>query len=177
MEMTMTGPGERAEGAALWQRWRLETPVAASSVVPDPLMLAAYADGRLDESQAETVEDWLADNPDALADLLAAQQAAQARPPSLASEALIARAVSLVPTPPVNLVRLRPAVTFTRRWRSAVMWSGLAASLVATSLIGFALGNDAYLNFADQPAAAESAGHELLDPPLNPFGDESDPAT
>ena len=53
----MTGPGDRTESVALWQRWRLEASVAAKPAAPDPLVLAAYADGRLDEIEAEPVEE------------------------------------------------------------------------------------------------------------------------
>ena len=78
----MTGLGERAEDAALWRRWRLDARPAPSRGAPDPLLLAAYADGRLDESEAEPVEDWLADHPEALADLIAARDAGAAAPPT-----------------------------------------------------------------------------------------------
>jgi anti-sigma factor RsiW len=174
----MTGPGDWTESVALWRRWRLETSAVADAAAPDPLDLAAYADGRLDETQAEPVERWLADHPDAIADLLAAQQAALAAPPALAPEALIARAAALVAAPTGNVLPLRRAGVRAPRWRSAVAWGSLAASLVGTSLVGFALGTNAYLNFADQPAAAtESAGRDLLDPPSTFFGDDSDQAT
>jgi hypothetical protein len=176
-EMTMTGPGDRAESVALWQRWRIGASVAANPAAPDLLVLAAYADGRLDEAQAEPVEGWLADHPDVLADLIAAQQAALAPLPSLASEALIARAAALVPSLPGNVILLGRTRARAPLWRSAVAWGGLAASLVGTSLVGFALGNDAYFNFTSQPPAAESTLHELLDPPLNVFSDDEDQAT
>jgi hypothetical protein len=170
--MTMTGPGDGTESVALWQRWRQGTPVAAEGAAPDSLLLAAWADGRLDEAQAEPVDAWLADHPDALADLLAVQQTA------VAPEALIERACALVPLLPGNVIPLRRAAPRAPLWLSAVRWGGLAASLVATSLIGFALGNNAYMKFASPPAAsAESTLHELLDPPLNAFSDDEDQAT
>jgi hypothetical protein len=175
--MTMTGPGDRTESVALWQRWRQGTPVAANRAEPDPLLLAAWADGRLDEAKAEPVEEWLVDHPDALDDLLAAQEAALAAPPAIAGEALIERACALVPLLPDNVIPLRRAGSRAPRWLSAVRWSGLAASLVVTGFVGFALGNNAYVNFAGQAPAAESALHELLDPPLSVFSADEDHAT
>ncbi|HUB97179.1 MAG TPA: hypothetical protein VL993_14755 [Stellaceae bacterium] len=173
----MTGPGDRTESVALWQKWRLEASAATERVAPDPLALAAYADRRSDdEAEVEPVEDWLAANPDAIDDLLAARQAALAAPPSIASEALIARACGLVPTPAGNVVPLRRAGARAPLWLSAVRWGGLAASLVITSMVGFTLGNSAYSNFAGQPAA-EGALHELLDPPLNVFSEDEDSST
>jgi hypothetical protein len=83
----------------------------------------------------------------------------------------------LVPSLPDNVVRLRPSTVRAPLWLSAARWGGLAASLVVTSLVGFALGNDAYVNFTGQPPAAESALHELLDPPLTVFGDDEDQAS
>ena len=59
----------------------------------------------------------------------------------------------------------------------AIAWGGIAASLLATSLVGFALGNNAYLNLVGEPAAAESTIHELLDPPSALFADDEEPAT
>ena len=63
----MQDPGDRAE-APLWRRWRAES-VAPVLAMPDPLLFAAYAEGRLDESAAEPVEAWLAEHPEALARL------------------------------------------------------------------------------------------------------------
>jgi hypothetical protein len=173
----MTGPGDRTESVALWQRWRQGASVTADGAAPDTMVLAAWADGRLDEAQAEPVEAWLADHPDALADLLAAQRLALSAPSASAAEALIERACALVPSLPDNVVALRRSGTRAPLWLSAIRWGGLAASLVVTSLVGFELGNDAYANFAGQPPAAESALHELLDPPLSVFSADEDQAT
>jgi hypothetical protein len=176
--MTMTGPGDRTEGVALWERWRNGAQTASDDAAPDPMELAAWADGRLDEVRAEPIEAWLAVHPEALGDAFAAQQAAAAPPPpALASDELIGRAAALVPALPENVVRLRPADVRAPLWLSAARWGGLAASLVVTSLVGFALGNDAYFNLTGDQPSVESALHELLDPPLTIFGDDEDQAT
>jgi anti-sigma factor RsiW len=166
--------GDQAGDAALWQRWRLQAHLPANEAAA--LDLAAYAEGRLDEMQAEPVEAWLFAHPEALADLAAAR-AAKALPQ--APESLIARAAALVEAPAATIVPFRPRPAAPRpSWRIAMAWSGMAASLLATSLVGFTIGNSAYLNFADtgQPAA-ESTIHELLDPPGAVFGIDEEPAT
>jgi anti-sigma factor RsiW len=176
----MTGPGERADDASLWQRWRLGTRPISSGSPPDPVQLAAYADGRLDEIRAEPVEDWLASHPEMLADLIAARAAGAAAPPA-APEAVIARASALVAPTDAKIVSFAVAAAVRRRsWRMAAAWSGLAASLLVTSLGGFALGDRAYLNFtggSDAAATSDSAVHDLLDPPTGLFEADDEPAT
>jgi anti-sigma factor RsiW len=179
-ERKMTEPAGRAEEAGLWRRWRLQTrPAPGSGTADGTLLLAAYAEGRLDDARAEAVEAWLADDPDALSDLIASRAAAD--PAALeAPEAVLARAAALVQA----LVQPGAANVFPfpaarrRGWRDAMAWSGIAASILATSLVGFALGNGAYVNLVGQPAAQESMIHELLDPPSGIFtADEEEPAT
>jgi anti-sigma factor RsiW len=172
-ETEMTGLGDRAEGAALWQRWRqLSQTASPYRIAPDPLVLAAYAEGRLDEHQAEPVEDWLADHPEAFEDLAAAREGAD---PASAPAAAIARAQALVTAADPKIVPFPVA----RRggWRAAVAWSGIAASLLVTSLFGFALGSNAYLGISGANASSDSAVHELLDPPGGLFStDDEDQA-
>jgi hypothetical protein len=122
---------------ALWRRWRGSEPMTAPA--PDALTLAAYAEGRLAETEAELVEDWLAAYPQALADVAAARAVA-AYPAIGAYEAIVARASALVALAGARVVPLRP----TAHWRSALAWGGIAASLIGTSLVGFTMGSAAY---------------------------------
>ena len=80
----MTDKGAGAQDRRLWQRWRTlgETSRVAE---PDALLLAAYAEGRLTEADAEPVEAWLAAAPEVLADVIAARSAYQ-HPPQLIFE-------------------------------------------------------------------------------------------
>jgi len=158
----MTTPRDEAEGRTLWRRWRSRTANTAAPV--DALLLAAYSEGRLNAGRAEAVEYWLAACPEALADVVAARAAAEA-PPTVAPHAVIVRASALVTRPSAEIVPLRRIAP---RWRAAIAWSGIAASLMATSLIGFALGSDAYFSTADT-SAADSAFQTLLDPPTGLF--------
>ena len=55
----MANLGAGDEDRELWRRWRALGEVAPA---PDAMTLAAYAEQRLGESEAASVEDWLATN-------------------------------------------------------------------------------------------------------------------
>jgi len=145
--------GNEFSDAALWRRWREGE--AAPAAEPDALTLAAYAENRLgragrdpeDDPAVAAVEAWLVDRPEALDDV-AAVRSPQA---GSASEALIARAQSLIARPDANV---RPFVPVrVKDWRSAAAWSGIAASMIVAVLIGFQLGR---FNFMDFPGSGQS---------------------
>jgi hypothetical protein len=168
---------DRAEESALWRHWRTAVNAAVEAApAPDPLLLAAYAEHRLGETAAEAIEAWLALHPEAITDVLAAgegnAQPAAIEPPATA----LARAMALVPGAGSNVVPLRrPAPVAT--WRVAVGRVAVAASLLVVSLVGFALGNDAYTSLlsGDQQAAV---GQDLFDPPNGIFsGFGEDPSS
>lgn len=154
----MSGGNEFNE-AAVWRRWR-DGSAGKAAAEPDALNLAAYAETRLARPGIDTetdpavaaVEAWLADHPEALDDVAAARSAHE----EAASAALIARAAALIAQPDAKVVALRPA----RTWRSAVAWSGIAASLLAAILIGFQLGNDGIVALSD--SAANPAAEQVL---------------
>jgi anti-sigma factor RsiW len=175
--MEMKDVGDRLAEAALWRRWRAEQQaVPRAGAAPGALWLAAYADGRLDEANIDAVEAWLADDPVALDDAIAARRAVRAALPD-APEAMIARAADLVAPGAANVVPLRPRAPQPRRaWRTAFAWSGIAASLLVTSLFGFTLGSNAYLDLAQQQVATDNVLPELLDPPTTLFTPEEDSA-
>lgn len=165
----MTKSRDEDEGRALWRWWRGKT--ATLSIPVDALSLAAYAEDRLDAGHTEAVEYWLAAHPEALADVIAARASADA-PSAAASEAVVVRASRLVKRPSAEIVPLRVGAP---RWRVAIAWSGIAACLMVTSLVGFALGSDAYLS-ASNTTAADSTFQNLLDPPtglFSGFGEDS----
>lgn len=150
--MAEFGGGDQDRG--LWQRWR--TLEHSDVQAPDAMTLAAYAEGRLSEAEAEPIENWLAAHPGALAELLADIVAAREvqHEAVTAPEALIAHACALVPSlagAGDNVVPLRrggPAP-----WRNAVAWSSIAASLIVASFIGFSMGSDAYQNLSSTQAS------------------------
>lgn len=171
----MAGPNDRTDDAALWRRWRSAAAVgAAAAVEPDALLLAAYAEDRLPETASGTVEDWLAAHPEIVSDILAARGAARGEA-AAASDAVIARASALVVAGDARILTFPPPA---RRasWRTAAIWSGMAASLIVTSMIGFTLGSSAYLSLAGR--ATPALGQELFDPPTGLFNSlDEDPNT
>jgi anti-sigma factor RsiW len=166
----MAEPGLRAEDAALWRRWQALAPEMApgTAVAPEPLLLAAYAEGRLGEAEAAAVERWLAAAPEALADLAAARAVGNAVAEA-AAETMIVRAQALVPAAGPKVVPLRRPQPQLGRWRMAMAWGGLAASILATSLVGFTLGNDTYASLMTSTATTDSAYGDLLDTPSGLF--------
>ena len=171
----MAGPNDRTDEAALWRRWRSaaasgETVTAA----PDALLLAAYAEDRLPEAAGEAIEDWLAAHPGSISDVLAARRAAQGEN-AAASDAVIARASALVAAGDAQILTL-PQPGRRASWRTAAIWSGMAASLVVTSMIGFTLGNSAYTSLSS--SASPALGQDLFDPPTGLFNSlDEDPNT
>lgn len=151
----MTDKGAGAQDRRLWQRWRAlgeKSPVAE----PDALLLAAYAEGRLSEAEAEAVETWLAATPEALDDVAAARSTYR-HPPRLVYEHILEKASDLVPgtAAPASavIVPFRPrAPQRLPQWRKALAWSSIAASLIGASLVGFSLGSDAYSNLSGTQA-------------------------
>jgi len=169
--MVQMGAGE--EERDLWRRWRALGEVAPA---PDSIELAAYAERRLGEAEAESVENWLASDPAAWSELEAARSAARLES-AVADEALIARACALVadlaalPADGSVVPLRRPAPA----WRSALAWSSIAASLVATSLVGFSMGSDVYRSLSGTQIATDTATDPLeASPTLDLFfGDDS----
>jgi hypothetical protein len=149
----MVGLGDEQD-RLMWQRWRAGA--NATSAAPDALQLAAYAEGRLDETDAEAVENFLAAYPDALNEIVAARAAIET-PAIGASDDIIAKACALVPMRETVVPLRRPAV----RWHNALAWGSIAASLVAASFVGFTAGSDAYRTLAPTQANESLSGDSL----------------
>ena len=174
--MTDSEGNNRAEEAALWRRFRALERESGMKVkdLGDPLTLAAYAEGRLGTKAVEAVETFLAAKPEIIGDILAARAAVQATAPA-ASEAMITRAAALVasraaPTIDPRVVPFRHAPVQRSEWRVTLSRLAIAASLVITGLVGFALGSDTYGNFAQ--SRAESSAPDLFDQPAGIFSGE-----
>ncbi len=167
----MTEPMDRAEENALWRHWRAAAVSAAGEAAPapDPLLLAAYAEHRLSEADAEEVEAWLALHPEAIEDVATAADSNNRAATLQPSAAALARAMDLVAEPDPKVVPFRhPARPGEPVWRVAVARVAVAASLVVVSLVGFALGTDAYTSLlsGDQQAGLSQ---DLFDPPSGIF--------
>ena len=164
----MAGAMDGSDEAALWRRWRTAAIPGADSTEPSPLELAAYAEDRLSEAAAEAIEEWLAANPVSAADVLAARRAGSTPLPGAASDKIVARAAALVAGDgdAQILPFRRPAAV--PRWRQAASWGAMAASIVAASLVGFALSSETYvLATGGQPSSSFS--QQLIDPPTGLF--------
>jgi len=172
----MAGPRDRTDEAALWRRWcSASASVDVTGAEPDALLLAAYAEDRLPEQAAEALENWLAAHSEIVPDVLAARCAALAESPA-ASPTVVARAAALVAAGGAQVLPFRRPTSRMASWRTAALWSGMAASLVVTSLIGFTLGNSAYLSLAG--GASPAFGQELFDPPTGLFNSlDEEPST
>jgi anti-sigma factor RsiW len=170
--MTRSGADGRSEDAALWRRFRATEGQNDNSTKgladdADPLLLAAYAEGRLDEESAEPVEAWLARHPEALADLAAARS--EGLTPE-ASPALVARLMALVsPTASARVLPFRRPAAPPSHWRIAIGRFAIAASLLVTGLVGFALGSDVYGNLS----GATEASSDVFDQPAGIFTRET----
>ncbi|HWK45988.1 MAG TPA: hypothetical protein VNT30_14800 [Stellaceae bacterium] len=130
----------------------------------DPMVLAAYAEGRLDPAAAEAVEIHLLTDSEALETL-----AAIASPGHRAIDAdrLIARATALVPNVPSRPAdRIVPLPARTSGLRAYAAWGAMAASLLVVSLVGFNVGRSA--EHALDPARYQAAT-DLPDPTLTLF--------
>lgn len=119
---------ETAGGADLWARYRSRLAPAAE---PDALLLAAYAENRLNEAESAAVETWLARHPEALDHVLAARAASAAGVLPLGRPAEIADARALLAgghgASAAQLVR-------------GIAWGSVAAGLLVACLFGYEAG-------------------------------------
>ncbi len=176
----MADKGAGTPDRRLWQRWQA---LGEKSRVaePDAMLLSAYAEGRLSEAEAETVEAWLAATPEALSDIIAARSTCQ-RPPRVVYEHILDNASHLVAgaadpaaAAPVGaeIVAFRPKPRLPQ-WRTALAWSSIAASLLCASLVGFSMGSDAYANLSGSQSVDSTNADGLGSPSLDTyFSDDS----
>ena len=149
----------------LWQRCR--TTDAPEDEAARFLDLAAFADGRLDVDERDRVVAWLADDPEASADLNTAQVLGDRGGPSEELERVIARACAISP-------EMRPAggrVVVLAQWRARrlvhdlAQWGSIAAAVALASWLGFSMGSDTSLALtALQPPSETSFLPDLFDP-------------
>jgi len=168
----MTEPFDSERDPALWRRWRAAAaePAGKGMPAPDPLLVAAYAEGRLSELAAQRVESWLAEDPARLADVQLAREMRHGGIALPAPEAVLVRAGALMVGRSGQILAFRRPTPSGRSWRTAAAWASMAASLLVTCLIGFALGTDAYSSLVgDRQETALT--QELFDPPSGFFSD------
>ena len=122
---------------ALFARWRAAT-AEPLAMAPDALLLAAYAEGRLSEAEAEPVEAALAADPELLDMLLALRRPVESASPT---PGLIRSAQALVADrPDPVVVPFRPRNAGLGRVSGSLAWGAVAASLLLVAMVGFDLG-------------------------------------
>jgi anti-sigma factor RsiW len=131
------------------------------------LDLAAYADGLLDIEEQERVAALLTVDPEAAADVRAAQALADAERTSVGLERIVARAAAI--SPEMDSVSGKVVPLAPRRGRRllqiSAQWGSLAAAIALAGWLGFAMGSDTSLALSDnrQPSA-NGLLPELFDP-------------
>jgi hypothetical protein len=160
--------GRRPPGPPDRELWRRSQEIEAPLDEAERLMeLAAFADGHLDDDDSERIAALIVRDAEA-ADDVAAARALAGVATIAASQAIVARAASLVgddavvsgaeviafPTPP-------PVI---RPWYSAVTWSGLAAAIVFAGWVGFDLGNGLSTVGSVARAPDDQSASEFFDP-------------
>ena len=154
-----------AEDRRLWQRCL--TMDAEEDEAARFLDLAAYAEGLLDIEERERVAALLIADPDAAADVRAAQRLADAEPKSAGLERIVARAGAISPdavSASDNVVWLasRPSRRFLQ---SFAQWGSLAAAVALAGWLGFAMGSDTSLALSDHRQPSDTGLlPELFDP-------------
>lgn len=122
----------------LWQQAKDAWAAGDDAPLDEPLLLAAYLDGRLTGTEAERAEALLAASPATLQLALASRSAAGQG--SLVPESLLARAERLVQTQ----APARRVVGGGTRWRSLWWTAATAVLLLGLSVGGFELGRYGY---------------------------------
>jgi anti-sigma factor RsiW len=165
--MMQSEPPEHGPNPAdrrLWQRCR--TIDADEDEAARFLDLAAYADGLLDIEEQERVAALLAADPQAAADVRAAQLADAERTPA-GLERIIARASAISPNTESVTGKVVPFTP--RRGRRllqiSAQWGSLAAAIALAGWLGFAMGSDTSLALSDHRQPSDTGVlPELFDP-------------
>ena len=146
-----------ASDRRLWQRClTMDAPEDEAARFLD---LAAFADGLLDADERDRVAAWLADDPEAAADLSAAQAVSELDKPAAGLERVIARACALAPDPGPT----RGNVVVLAHWRKRrvvqgfAQWGSIAAAVALAGWLGFSMGSDTSLALT-APTQASEAG-------------------
>jgi anti-sigma factor RsiW len=165
--MQSAGPeqGPNPADRRLWQRCR--TIDADEDEAARFLDLAAYADGLLDIEERERVAAVLAGDPQAAADVRAAQALADPERAAVGLERIIARAGAISPSTDSVTGKIVPLAP--RRGRRllqiSAQWGSLAAAIVLAGWLGFAMGSDTSLALSDHRQPGDTGMlPELFDP-------------
>lgn len=148
--MTEDTPCPAQEGRALWRRWRA-APLDACPARLDPMVIAAWADGRLSPAEAEVVEAALARDPAALDLATAARAAALGRERDGQDRAAV----------PLALIRAARALVPGRLALAgrALGWAAALAGLLIVGVGGYDMG----ARYADDTTADTAVAYASWD--------------
>lgn len=155
-------PEEHRTDAALWRRFRQNAPGLSDGSADDPMLLAAYLDGRLDKDETAAVEAMLVEDVRRGGDLLDTVALSASVAPVAVSPGL-ARTLAGLRPPAVRASSGRSSVFDTvtgwLRGPQLLRAASVAAMLLATVYVGntaFELGQEAQTTEADAGATAGS---------------------
>jgi anti-sigma factor RsiW len=154
-----------AEDRRLWQRCRVMD--ADEDEAARFLDLAAYADGLLDIEERERVAALLSADPEAAADVRAAQALAVSERTSVGLERIIARASAISPDADRGNGNVIPLATRPGRrvLQTLAQWGSLAAAVALAGWLGFAMGSGTSLALSDNRQPIDTGFlPELFDP-------------
>jgi anti-sigma factor RsiW len=166
---TRRDPAAGLSDAALWRRSRMVDMAEDEAEAERYLDLAGVADGRLDPDDRERVAERLAADPIAAGDVAAARAlAARAERLDAVPGAVIARACALAgggEPQPATVIAFPLSHQNRPRLQGLARWGSLVAAMAVASWLGFTLGMDTSLSFAQvrQPSE-DSFLREFLDP-------------
>jgi anti-sigma factor RsiW len=131
------------------------------------LDLAAFADGLLDADERDRVAAWLADDPEASADVSAARAVPEPDKPSAELERVIARACALSPEKGPTSSNVVVLAQWRRRRvvEGFAQWGSIAVAVLLAGWLGFSMGSDTSLALtAPRQNGEASFLPELFDP-------------
>lgn len=142
----------RDKDAAVWRRAKGEFAMNGTPCRPEPIVLAAYVEGRANGDEVQQVEAWLAGDPEAPA--LVASLRGALRDPKRAPEVpqtVIARAQAIVRRPGTE-VRER-GTSWGLFPGAGLQWSAVAALMLLIAVAGFEVGRSGGATLAEEPEA------------------------
>lgn len=154
------------EGRALWRRLPRAVGSRTGAEAVDPLELAAWLEGRLDEAAAARIEAALADDP-GLLDLAVAARAALDDPAPAPDRLLVRARASFAPT--VSLAGQARQGGGLRAWWRRMEWAAIGASFLIAAAGGFALGDGIGSNVQASSEFELADSSSLLDRPSGLF--------
>ena len=166
---------DAASDRRLWQNCRATD--APDDEAARFLDLAAFADGLLDVDDAERVAAWLAEDPEAAADVHAARSLSRdhsspVEQTSTAIERVIARACAISPAGGTASGRIISLAAWRRRRavQAIAQWGTLAAGIAVAGWLGYAMGTDTSLALSQPRSPSEGLSMpELFDPTASGF--------